>query len=177
MTNIDVGCGCLDVHKRTEGIGIDVNRGLADVICDARHMPFNCGSFDSATCHHVLEHVEDPEEILKEMHRVVKGGGKVDIVYPVNAMEQESMKVLLHPLTFFNIICGFWKVVRRRRIRGMAHKTDITVDMISRFLCPCTMLVKKHPRTLDNIEWFIKRKIEYDGWEEIVLCCLNLCTS
>jgi ubiquinone/menaquinone biosynthesis C-methylase UbiE len=55
--------------------------GLGNVVeCrvgDARAMPFPDGAFDRAFCHWVLLHVSPPEEIVREMRRVVRSGGRI----------------------------------------------------------------------------------------------------
>jgi len=55
--------------------------GLAEMVdCrvgDARAMPFLDGFFDRGFCHWVLLHVSPPEDIVREMARVVRPGGRV----------------------------------------------------------------------------------------------------
>lgn len=42
---------------------------------DAHDLPFTEGSFDAVYCRYVLEHVADPQQVVREMHRVLKPGG------------------------------------------------------------------------------------------------------
>ena len=44
---------------------------------DAHQLQFTDGSFDLVYARYVLEHVADPEVVLKEMRRVVRQGGRV----------------------------------------------------------------------------------------------------
>jgi ubiquinone/menaquinone biosynthesis C-methylase UbiE len=44
---------------------------------DAQALPFDDNSFDMVFCRYLLEHVANPGQVLKEMHRVLKSGGKV----------------------------------------------------------------------------------------------------
>jgi len=44
---------------------------------DANNLPFADSTFDVVFCHQLLQHVNDPVGILKEMRRVVKPGGIV----------------------------------------------------------------------------------------------------
>lgn len=55
-------------------------RGLTNLIyeaVDANALPYPDASFDVVFCHQVLQHVNDPVGILKEMKRVAKPGGIV----------------------------------------------------------------------------------------------------
>lgn len=52
------------------------------VVADARHLPFKASAFDAVHLSHILEHVIDPEKILKEVNRVVKIDRTVTIVFP-----------------------------------------------------------------------------------------------
>ena len=57
-------------------------RGLTNVrfeVGDAEHLPFEDGAFDIAVCRFAFHHFERPENVLKEMVRVVRGGGTVAI--------------------------------------------------------------------------------------------------
>ena len=63
----------LDITK-WEGIDIvrDIEQGL----------PFDNEKFDYIQAHHVLEHIKDLIFVMNELHRVLKTGGKLDIIVP-----------------------------------------------------------------------------------------------
>ena len=64
-----------------EYIGIEIddegrkNHSHADVLYDGKVMPFEDKSFDSALLTEVLEHVFNPDTLLKEVNRVMKMDG------------------------------------------------------------------------------------------------------
>ena len=81
---IDVGCG-LGSYGRTlltdgyDWVGAEVDAadcteltrlGLPHRHVDGRSLPFADASFDAALCLEVLEHLEDPAAVLREIHRV-----------------------------------------------------------------------------------------------------------
>ena len=56
------------------------SRGLTNItfrLLDANDLPYPDNSFDIVHCHQVLQHVQDPVGILKEMRRVAKADGIV----------------------------------------------------------------------------------------------------
>ena len=50
--------------------------------CFAEEIPFPDNTFQTAICSHLLEHVLNPAEILREALRILKPGGKVIVVVP-----------------------------------------------------------------------------------------------
>jgi ubiquinone/menaquinone biosynthesis C-methylase UbiE len=82
---IDIGCGEKPYRKMlqpfiTEHIGVDHPQTLheksrVDLFGTAYSIPVEDGSFDSALCTAVLEHLEEPELALRECYRVLKRGG------------------------------------------------------------------------------------------------------
>jgi len=56
-------------------ITADIESPLAKVKMDIHAIPFEENSFDVIFCNHVLEHVRDDLQAMREMHRVLKPGG------------------------------------------------------------------------------------------------------
>ena len=53
-----------------------------DVVADAHHLPYADGSVQAIFCEAVLEHLYDPPQAVREMHRVLKPGGRVFAATP-----------------------------------------------------------------------------------------------
>jgi SAM-dependent methyltransferase len=56
-------------------ITADIESPLAKVKMDIHQIPFNANKFDVVLCNHVLEHVRDDIQAMREIHRVLKPGG------------------------------------------------------------------------------------------------------
>lgn len=95
---LDVGCGTgsslLQLKKKgyKNLYGIDVSlssikyankKGLLKcTLYDGSKIPFKSNLFEKVGCFTVLEHVDNPEEIINEIIRVTKKGGKIIIASP-----------------------------------------------------------------------------------------------
>ncbi len=53
----------------------DIESPLADMHFDLHHIPLEDNRFDVIFCNHVLEHVTDDAQCLRELYRVMKPGG------------------------------------------------------------------------------------------------------
>lgn len=53
-----------------------------DALANAEHLPFLDSTLDAVECDAVLEHVEQPEQAVAEIRRVLKPGGQVHAVVP-----------------------------------------------------------------------------------------------
>jgi SAM-dependent methyltransferase len=88
---LEVGCGIGQVARfaldQPTDVGVDLSARricrarkqggyLRLECCDARALPFVAGEFGSALCISVLEHTREPAEIVAEMFRTLKPGGK-----------------------------------------------------------------------------------------------------
>lgn len=62
-------------QKNLEYTTGDYNSPIADIHFDLHKAPFNDNTFDVIFCNHVLEHVEDSHQCMKELYRIMKPGG------------------------------------------------------------------------------------------------------
>ena len=53
-----------------------------DAICTLTRLPFNPDTFDAVICTQVLEHVTEPQQVLQEIQRVLKAGGRLFLTAP-----------------------------------------------------------------------------------------------
>jgi SAM-dependent methyltransferase len=74
-------------HTRYVGIDLavgDVNWHYQDLdaVGDLSRLPFAAGLFDAVLCTQVLEHVTEPQCVLREIQRVLKPGGRLFLTAP-----------------------------------------------------------------------------------------------
>ncbi len=95
---LDLGCGegsRLNIlcGKKKKGVGVDISSlaikmakksypGLKFIKSDLEKLPFKNNLFDFVYAAYVLEHLIDPEKVIREAIRVCKKGGKILFVSP-----------------------------------------------------------------------------------------------
>lgn len=94
---LDLGCGNgyllrrLTEEKSCRCVGLDISDAVlkelepfgVETMCAALpNVPCESDSFDTVSCVEALEHLDDPEVTLKEMHRVAKVGGLIIFSVP-----------------------------------------------------------------------------------------------
>ena len=80
MMKLNLGCG----EKKRDGyVNVDVC-GTPDVVCDLNRFPWDWtdNSIDEVTSSHWLEHVEDFERTILEIHRILKPNGVLHFHVP-----------------------------------------------------------------------------------------------
>ena len=89
---LDFGCGSKpyrELFEVSEYIGTDIEvsghdhrHETIDVYYDGKSLPFADGSFDSIFSSEVFEHVFNLDQILEELHRVLRPGGHMLLTVP-----------------------------------------------------------------------------------------------
>src|SRR5688572_7417485 len=79
---LDVGCGekpyAPVFEHAAEYVGLDTaEHAHADLVGPIESIPAEDASFDLVLCIQVLEHVDDPAQGIRELHRVTRPGGRV----------------------------------------------------------------------------------------------------
>ena len=69
-------------------IGVEQER--VDFVSSADHLPLPAASFDYAICTDVLEHVTSPTNVVKEISRILKPGGKLIVTVPMICGEHQQ---------------------------------------------------------------------------------------
>lgn len=91
---LDVGCGTgyfmskiSSVVKNVEGVDPHTyqTQKFGNIFKgEAENLPFDEESFDVVTCLDVLEHVQNPQLVIKSIYKVLKPGGLAVITVPAN---------------------------------------------------------------------------------------------
>ena len=85
---LNAGAGNRDIRHLIQGqlVNQDIPSGLhnanIDIYSPLHKIPVEPNHFDAIICNAVLEHVENPGEVLTEFHRVCKPGGILYLVVP-----------------------------------------------------------------------------------------------
>jgi ubiquinone/menaquinone biosynthesis C-methylase UbiE len=86
---------CCDLYPEIFRLdGVDVHQGNLDA-----ELPFGDQSFDYVTCLEGLEHIENPQQAMREFARVLKPGGRLIVSVPNILNIEERLKWLLHGYT------------------------------------------------------------------------------
>lgn len=82
QNKLNLGCG---EYKKKGYINVDISKRVnPDVVHDLNKFPypFKDNYFDLIEADHVLEHVEDPFKVMKELNRILKIKGSLSIKVP-----------------------------------------------------------------------------------------------
>lgn len=97
---LDFGCGSKPFvglfENVSEYVGVDIETSghnhadsVVDVYYDGKTLPFEDGSFDNVVAFEVFEHVFNLDEVLTEIRRVLKPGGRLLFSVPFGWDEHE----------------------------------------------------------------------------------------
>lgn len=97
-------CIGVDKYKDAVTFGNKKYKSLKLIYADAHNLPFKAETFDLVICTEVLEHVKDPDIVLKEIKRVLSRGG-------VAIIEMDSGNILFRTAWYWwtNLRRGVWR--------------------------------------------------------------------
>jgi SAM-dependent methyltransferase len=168
---LDLGCGAGAVAKsvKRERPDLDVvacdmsNSALAAAtespegvdfrLATAERLPFRDGEFDCVWIFDVLEHVEDPEGVLREVFRVLKPGGSFHIVLPLEGQAR----------TLYHLVgCGArWKA----KVRHCGHIQIFSAGRFESMAAACGLNVV---RTRWSYHFFLQvLDLVYFSWLDL----------
>ncbi|OIO40566.1 hypothetical protein AUJ61_01595 [Candidatus Pacearchaeota archaeon CG1_02_30_18] len=109
---LDAGCGngkiSIKVSKKCRKVyGVDISKNafkkvikinpkkIEFIQTELEKLPFENNFFDKILCIETLEHVINPERVLKEFYRVLKSSGTLIITYPTKAIVERIYEFLV----------------------------------------------------------------------------------
>ena len=82
--------GKFKAQKNLNYLTGDLESPIADLHFDLHHIPLEDNRFDVVFCNHVMEHVNDPIQCMKEMFRVMKPGGWAIMQVPQDMSREKT---------------------------------------------------------------------------------------
>ncbi len=146
---LDIGCGegrhaiGLHVDKKVDVVGLDLsiedirtakNRikdfsissdntsGCLFGLGNIQQLPFKSSSYNSIICSEVLEHVESPQEAMKEMVRVLKPGGVLAISVPRYLPERICWSLSSE---YHNVAGGHKRIFNHNQLKRLAETEGV----------------------------------------------------
>jgi SAM-dependent methyltransferase len=125
---LDLGCGFGEFSGVAFGrmeMGVDINGDeLARALkggkyksvswADARELPFGNGEFSTVISNSVLEHIENVERVLDEVHRVLRKGGKFVFTVPTTELKKNlGIYSFLKSLNSYDLAEKYFELHRR----------------------------------------------------------------
>lgn len=142
------------------------------VAAKAEQMPFEDRTFDFIICRNVIDHTQIPDQIMREMHRVLKSGGYLLLMCYVYAPfitllknSSERFNILRnvgHPHTFTPgtldaLADRYFSIVNRYIVHTGHHSTDYgKADRIAPDTSPINKTLTWINEHLLGSRWFLK---------------------
>jgi ubiquinone/menaquinone biosynthesis C-methylase UbiE len=169
---IDVGCGDGILLKEIEQncqiknnslllIGMDISelrlrrtiKRTSAKVCnaDAENLPFRGQQFDLTICGEVIEHVPNPENVIKELSRITRPGGKLLISIPVACWQRTLLATLFKK--------EIWYVDEKEHLREYSYFNINRFDKIS-YLFNSLKCLSLEIRAVTGVFFFVIGLIE-----------------
>jgi SAM-dependent methyltransferase len=127
-----------------------------DVVGDLARLPFDTGTFDAAINIVTLEHVTDPARVVCELSRVLKSGGRLLLIAPLEWEEHQQphdyfrytrfgLEFLLKQAGFAEIaiepVGGFFRLLSRRLFNALQFFPGPLMFVAAIFFVPPALIL------------------------------------
>lgn len=123
----------IDVYGKAIDYGKKIYKNIHLKKADAHKIPFPGNSFDVIVCCEVLEHVENPEQVIREMKRVLRRNGTL-------VVEIDTGNWLFKLVWYFwtNLRKGVWRdshihIFNTERLKKLFVKNGLKMNQIQFF--------------------------------------------
>lgn len=112
------------------------------VVGDLRALPFRAAAFDVVVSRSVVEHLEDPEAVFRELRRIIRSGGRLLFTTP-NRFYYSSFIAWMIPYAWkdrllrwaygelpYDHFPVFYRANTRRAFRRIAVRTGLRLDTV-----------------------------------------------
>jgi len=119
-----------EARRRASGVGLDLSFDCGD----AAHLPYEDASFGACRAATVLQHVPDAGQVIREMIRVTRPGGRVAALEfdqdstMLDHPDRDTTRVILQ--TFGDAMANGWIGRQLPRLFRQAGLTDISVSPV-----------------------------------------------
>jgi SAM-dependent methyltransferase len=112
-------------------ICVNIDRNVApDIIADVACVPVGNECIDAVFCTEVLEHVAQPEVVLKESGRILKPNGllvlSVPFLYRIHADPHDYQRLTAYQLEHYLSIAGFENIT----VKAQGYYFTVLADMV-----------------------------------------------
>lgn len=157
---LDFGCGSKPYEKLFKNlndyIGVEVAGNKenlkSDIYYDGISLPFADNTFDSILCTEVFEHVEQLDDVIFELYRILKPGGRMIVTTPFMCLEHEMpydfRRFTLNGLINFMKKNNF-KILKSQKLLNNFHVFFQTLNFYI-----CQVFLKKKTLYLKYIVYF-----------------------
>jgi len=132
-----IGWHCQGVEFNAKAVEICRNNGLDVSHGDLASAAFESNSFDFVTAHHLLEHVPDPHDLLAEIARITKPGGRVLIRTPNSGSLGRS---LFGEYWFANDVPRHLMLYNKDNLNRLATKHGLQTESVDILVKPKILL-------------------------------------
>ena len=157
---LDFGCGSKPYEKLFKNsnnyVGVEVSSNKenlkSDIYYNGIALPFADNSFDSVLCTEVFEHVEQLDDVIIELYRVLKPGGRMIVTTPFMCVEHE-MPYDFRRFTFNGLINFMkknnFKILKAQKLLNNFHVFFQTLNFYI-----CKVFLKKKNKFLRYFVYF-----------------------